>query len=302
MSFRLASDQPAADALRAALCEQAERIRLDPDDPAVEAVLRARTRIKKVRAALRLAQPFIGGATRRTLNAGWRDAARTLAPIRDASAARESLARLEPFLTGKVGAAAVAGALRSLSARELRARRSPAARTAGRMFTQACGDLREQTLQTDWSGAQDGGWPTVVAGVAASYRKARSAAKRARRSGADAEAFHEWRKRAKIHLLHLRLLREGSPPQALDRIAEVAGLVRRLGELNDVKVLIEALSPSPDRSPSRSALLDALAGELSRRMQEAAEAGRVVFRLRPREAASAYLSDCGDAPREAAGA
>jgi len=95
MAFVLAPTRPIPEAVSKAAEKQLRKIvegltgetDLGPDDAAHD----ARKRTKKLRALLRLARPELGDKVYRRENAGLRDAARRLSPVRDAWVLIEAL-------------------------------------------------------------------------------------------------------------------------------------------------------------------------------------------------------------------
>jgi hypothetical protein len=88
----------------------------------------------------------------------------------------------------------------------------------------------------------------VRAGVRRTYRRARRGA-RACRGVDDADAFHEWRKDAKHHVHHLRLLRAAWPPVLDVRAAETSRLCDLLGGDHDLADLERTLLRADDGPP-----------------------------------------------------
>lgn len=76
----------------------------------------------------------------------------------------------------------------------------------------------------------------VEPGLLETYRRGRKAMKHARKTGTDI-AWHDWRKRAKDHWYHIRLLRNVWKPVLKAREAELDALSDLLGEDHDLAVL-----------------------------------------------------------------
>jgi hypothetical protein len=108
MSFLLAADERPGSGLEHTIREQMKKLEAECGDALDTPVVfahKARVRVKKIRAALRLARPLIGQKVYRAENRWWRDAARSLAALRDADARLEALEALRPFLTARIGSA-----------------------------------------------------------------------------------------------------------------------------------------------------------------------------------------------------
>lgn len=82
-------------------------------------------------------------------------------------------------------------------------------------------------LEASWSKlrVEGGGWRHIGRGIERSYRRARKGFHRAKEDPAD-EKIHEWRKRAKDLLYHVRLLRRIKP-------GKMGKLEKRLDDLSD---------------------------------------------------------------------
>src|SRR5918997_5761782 len=100
MAFRLDPARPLDEELRRVMREEIGKARAElAREDRHEAVHDARKRFKKLRGALRLARPALGGAYARE-NARWRDAAKRLSASRDATALIESFDALRKSFAG----------------------------------------------------------------------------------------------------------------------------------------------------------------------------------------------------------
>ena len=88
------------------------------------------------------------------------------------------------------------------------------------------------------------GFDAFEAGLADRYGRARKAMKVARKHG-TAEAFHEWRKRAKTHWFHAGLLAATAPALMAPHVALAEDVAERLGEHHDL-VNLAGLLPRLD--------------------------------------------------------
>jgi CHAD domain-containing protein len=209
-----------------------------PDDPA-EAVHECRTRCKKIRGAVRLVRPALGDGAYRQVNDLARDAARSLAASRDATAMSQTFERLRKQLDDELD--------HQRRARERWDRLAEALATR-RSATEA----REDDLRADVQAALDllseldraiadieldaEGWSALGGGLATTYGRGRSAMRDAV-DGPTGPRFHEWRKRAKYTRYHLDLLAPAAPTvlEPLERAFH--DLTDALGDGHDLVVL-----------------------------------------------------------------
>ena len=122
MSFVLAPHESPGEGLSRVIREQVHKLSAECAEAGQEQAAfahKARVRCKRIRAALRLAKPLMGGKAFRRENRWWRDQARLLSELRDAGARIEALDTLRPFLASRIGS----DATRKLEERFLRGRR-----------------------------------------------------------------------------------------------------------------------------------------------------------------------------------
>lgn len=238
MSFQIERDEPTLAALARLIAEQSEKLEAEgraADAAPAAFIHKARVRAKRIRAALRLATPALGDKTRRRADRWWRDAARLLSEVRDASAQTEALEALQPALTERVDAAGV----RALSARiRLQHRLSGVHRREAGAIRAFLDRLEARSV--DPLAAADKAPPGMMReGLEASYRAARREMRGALREETP-DAFHEWRKRVKSHGLQLKALQLVFP-MISERVSAVRDLAECLGAIQDVAVLQKAL-------------------------------------------------------------
>jgi CHAD domain-containing protein len=205
-----------------------------PGDPA-EAIHDCRTRCKKIRGAVRLVRPALDDDAYRQVNDLARDAARSLAASRDATAMSQTFDRLRE----RLGDRGPEGERWNRLAELLESRRAAAeahdddlrddvesALDLLRRLDRAIGDIE---LDAE-------GWCALGAGLASTYGRGRSAM----RDAVDEPSgphFHEWRKRAKDTRYHLDLLAPAAPTvlEPLERAFH--DLTDALGDAHDLVVL-----------------------------------------------------------------
>lgn len=255
MSYRLRFDESLEDGLRRVADDQLrsakQALQRAVDDATSARVHDCRKRCKKLRGLIRLVRPALGDPYK-PINAALRDAARELAPIRDARARLDSFddllhalpraerdsALMETVRQGlRVDAEAAEGGVQQHSARIDRARD---------LLDEAGTRLAALVVDGDESGA-------IRRGAKKTYARGRKAMAAAIEQP-EAERFHEWRKRAKYTWHHLKLLRNAAPsvlePLA-DRYHDLSDL---LGDAHDLVVLVEHLNRDPKRYGGRDAV------------------------------------------------
>lgn len=234
MAYALRHRVPVEQDIRRVLRTQASKAldALDSleDDPE-GAVHQCRKRCKKVRGAIRLVRPAVVGDGYATVNGLARDAARQLAPFRDAAAMATTLERLRSW-SGPVDGIEPAGT--TLERHRVGARAALADDDAA--------TARARSLLADLADAVDAieldhdGFDAVGDGFATTYGRGRDALEQAM-AAPTGEAFHEWRKRAEYTSYHVRLLAP-SAPMILDPLDDAFHvLTDALGDAHDLVVL-----------------------------------------------------------------
>lgn len=238
MAFRLDLDEDLRTDLIRVLEEQLDRAQraLEGSDKAA-GVHEARKRFKSLRGALRLLRPALDDVYERE-NARFRDAARTLASARDAAALLETLTALDARF-GAVLDPSVIGGLRTWLQHRLQ-REEGGARDFDRLVALALDEIEQahESLE-DWPLPQ--GFKPLQEGLKKIYAKNRDAMREAA-AGDDPEILHEWRKVAKHHWMHVRLLRNLDPDALKPRSEALRDLTQTLGDANDLALLVETLN------------------------------------------------------------
>lgn len=243
MSFSLDPSASIAEELKRTAAEQIERARAELSDEAEdrhEAVHLARKRFKKIRGLLRLARPGLG-EDYAIENARWRDIARELSVIRDATALLET----HDALTSHFGDRIEDGILYSTRQRldERRAEMTDKVTDLDERIdaTMKALDAGEKRLD-ELSFPDD--FETVAEGFAKTYKRLDKGYHKAK-TAEDSAVFHDWRKRAKYHWVHLKLLRKIWPEPMKARRAEAKALADILGDEHDLAVYRGTLIEEP---------------------------------------------------------
>lgn len=251
MSFVLAPHETPGAGLSRVIQEQVAKLSIECLDASQDMSAfahKARVRCKRVRAALRLAKPMMGAKAYRKENTWWRDQARLLSDLRDASARIEALETLRPFLAARIGSAMT----RKLGEWFEHERKTIEAKEAVAQFVEAM-NKRSETLIPELPA---GNREDMMEALGETYRLARSAMKDALKHE-EPELLHEWRKQAKYHALHARLMRMHFPDVLDQRVAGVRDLAGLLGEVQDIEVVAEGAKNWSDAPKGFADVLEA---------------------------------------------
>ncbi|MFC3607888.1 CHAD domain-containing protein [Stutzerimonas tarimensis] len=229
-SFRISAQQPASEEVRRVAQDRLERAIEAIGKGTPKGVHDARKRLKEVRALLRLVRKPLGKRAFAACNGRFRDTARELSTLRDATAiveCWEALAEREPARFASL----------------------PFKRIEGRLLARVEAEPAEprdhQALIEGLRGAADavGDWPLrsegfslFRAGLLRTYQDGRRAMKAAQQNPSD-ELLHDWRKRVKDHWYQTRLLREAWPRLFKARQKSLETLADCLGDDHDLAML-----------------------------------------------------------------
>ncbi|MEL7207686.1 MAG: CHAD domain-containing protein, partial [Actinomycetota bacterium] len=202
-----------------------------------ESVHDVRKRCKKLRAITRIVRPHIGRDRFRASNAAFRDAARQLSGVRDAQVIVQVLDDLVATAPAAERGADLDAGRADLEERGRPAIESLMGRDGG---LRRAHDLIEDGLEQVQTWEIDDDFDSLAGGIAKTYGRAASA-RRAAEKSVTTERLHEWRKRAKYHWYHLRLLCEASPRLLTPWADRLHDLTDVLGDDHDLAVLIDVL-------------------------------------------------------------
>ncbi|MDQ3607819.1 MAG: CHAD domain-containing protein, partial [Actinomycetota bacterium] len=206
------------------------------------AVHDARKRLKKARAAVRLARADLGREIQRTETTALGDAARRLSGVRDAHVLLETLAALEEHATA-LPVAAVGDLRVALEGRrdDLHVAALEGGDVVGEVTAQIAA-VREHARE--WP-LHDEGFGSLAKSLERIYRRGHGAMDAAFEEGDD-ESWHDWRKRVKDLWYALRILEPIAAHQLKGMVAEADRLSDVLGDHNDLAVLRGALEEHAD--------------------------------------------------------
>lgn len=206
-----------------------------------EAAHEVRKRAKKVRAAFRLVRPALPKGVYSRENAWYRDLARELAGTRDAQAVVECVTALAKTVDDEDDRAKVESVKASLEARREALRDSDLMKT----LTDVDERLSTGLDRLDDLELEQAGFDAVAGGLAKTYARNLDRAPEAFATG-QAEAFHEWRKRAKYHRYHCDLLEALWPDAMSARESTLHDLTDLLGDAHDLFELGRILESEPE--------------------------------------------------------
>jgi CHAD domain-containing protein len=246
MAYRFACDESLSDGTRRIAHELvSEAVGLldapgDQIDEVEESVHEVRTRCKMLRGLVRLVRPAMGDEYR-AANVTFRDAARELAPIRDAHALLATFDDLVAARRAATASGGVGGVRAGLAERAAAATRAVTGDDERIVRARALLVAGGERI-ADWPLADD--VDTIAGGVAKSYGRGR---KRWRDSMLDPsdEKLHQWRKRVKYTWYHVRLLRDAAPGVLKPLVGRFHDLSDVLGDDHDLAVLTAQLQDDP---------------------------------------------------------
>lgn len=206
MSYAFKPGESIPDAIRRIVAEELESAaghlegHGDPDRD--EAIHEARKNIKKIRAVLKLMRPELAGAYAGE-NARFREIGRKLSAFRDAGAMLETFDQLSKKYRKDWGGRDV---MASIRARLLEEKAShELASGVAEVLVAGAAELRSLQSQVEQWPLAAGGFNALAPGLEQTYQSGRRAMQSAVRKPVP-ERFHDWRKRAKDHWYHVRLL------------------------------------------------------------------------------------------------
>jgi hypothetical protein len=289
MAYRLRRNRSVQSSLRKVAREQIDKAIgeiTDADLDRHEAVHQVRKRCKKLRGLIRLVRREFDDYQRE--NAFIRDAARELSYVRDAQSMIDCFDDLMEHFQDQIDRDAFTPVREELAAR----RQQIADDEAGlqqRLDTLLV-RLRELRQRVQGWKVSGSGFSAVEGGLMKTYGRGRKAMREAYRDPTPAN-FHEWRKRAKYHWYHLRLLRSLWQPMVKVQRRGADELGELLGDDHDLAVLRQTLVDGPDRFGS-AADLQAVLGLIDRRRAElqarARPLGRRLFAEKPKQLAARF--------------
>jgi CHAD domain-containing protein len=274
MEYTVQSDEPVSDGIKRIIRGKVEIGigHIDGDIDRHETVHEVRKRCKEVRAALRLVRGVL--PTYSDENAHYRDTARELSDIRDATALIETF---DEHIETVVGETDEGDDIDLSACRDVLVQRRD--RMAEEMdLNEQLRSVREELVngleRVDHLPIATEGYDAVAGGLRKSYRRGRERMVDAYEDP-TIEAFHEWRKRVKYHRYHTRLLRSIWPGPMKARRSELKTLSDVVGDEHDLAVFLETMDNEQLFTADTRAMLDSVIthrrSELQRRARPIGE-------------------------------
>jgi CHAD domain-containing protein len=277
MEYTIQRDETVSEGIKRIVDEKVAAAieQIDSDADRHETVHEVRKRCKEVRATLRIVRPVL--PTYSEENAHYRDAARRLSAVRDAQAV------IETFDDHVTPAVADADALAEPQLRALRAVLVDRRETLSNeqdletRLADVRRDLVASRERVEYLPIATEGFDAVVGGLRKTYNRARNRMAEAYQNP-ESERFHEWRKRAKYHRYHTRLLRDIWPGPMKARRSELKTLTDLLGDEHDLAVFSEVMDAEAlFDAGTRETLEGVLEGRRSELRRQARPLGERLF-------------------------
>lgn len=276
MSFRIDPRLPLTGEIRRILAEEIGRaldyLAMAREKPE-QGLHKCRKRLKSVRAVLRLVrsgdEPFC-----QTENECYKQVSALLAGPREATALIETIDRLAEAFPEQSASGGLDAVRERLVMRQHELHAGPGLDAAINAAAAACREGLERVDRLALPDQPEQAADILAEGARATLRRARKALDKAGSHG-EAEDFHDLRKAAKTHSMHLSLLGRLWPAPIKARRKAVDRLGEQLGELHDVFVMRTMLDAEgePLGPPDETKLLRKLLNRSEKSLAKACIAG-----------------------------
>jgi CHAD domain-containing protein len=246
-----------------------------------ESIHDARKSVKKVRGAIRLVRFDFSKNLQQEI-ALFRDIGRKLSELRDAQAMLEVFDAITKKYREQLGAKGLESVRQELVARK---ENFGAARNTGAVIDDVLKDLRGARKRVNEWPLTSNGFAAVAPGLATTFKQGRKAFACAYEEPVP-ENFHEFRKRAKDHWYHVRLLENLWTPVMEAYEASLKSLEQDLGDDHNLVVLRQIARDDPGRFKNKRdlaiffKLMDGYQEELR---TDARNIGERIYGQKPRE-------------------
>jgi CHAD domain-containing protein len=266
MSFCIQRDESVSHAVRRLGCERVEEaLHCLANCRDAEAIHCVRKELKKARALLELVRGEIPGKARRRATLRLRDAAKLLAPMRDAFVLTKALEGLTEHYPRSL-TPAVARPFRVPLQKALLAeiKRYGTRQTASKVRVR----LHQTATEFESLVLRRKGWKALGPGMQVSYRKARRAFRAARKQPLP-ENRHHWRTRTKRLWYQMRLLEPVASESIKAMTKDLEALSELLGEDHDLYLLNQTVAQDQGAKRPRKGreILLELIGRRQRKLQ-----------------------------------
>ena len=242
MSYRLEPEETLSVGLKRIVLEQLDRTLEQlhhPGEQPDEVVHDVRKRFKKIRAVLRLVRDTIGEDRFKKENVCFRDAGRTLAPVRDNVVNIETLDALTAQFHEQLASGVFSPLQTQLHTHAQRIRQQRIIEQEA--FQETAAIVQAARLRVpEWTKFEDE-LAVISKGLKRVYKRGRKGLQRAYKSPSG-ENFHEWRKRVKYLWYQTRILRLIWPNMQETFADELHRLSNYLGDDHDLVALQDTLS------------------------------------------------------------
>ena len=246
MSYRLRQDEPVGEDVSRVVREEIESAISEIGDtqlPRRDTAHQIRKHCKKIRGALRLVRYSFDDYGRENLR--FRDLARELSAVRDAEVLRDIQRELLDEISLPDGESDIATLDRAL----LSHTEIPSGDADRKLETVREGLIGGRTDSSHWS-INGNNFTAIERGLRKSYKRGRKALQRCQDEATPGN-LHEWRKRAKYHWYHLRLLANTWPKVIKARAVAAHHLASLLGDNHDLAVYVDTLEEMNGAAPAR---------------------------------------------------
>ncbi|MGB3222003.1 MAG: CHAD domain-containing protein [Desulforhopalus sp.] len=244
MAYKIRKNKSVEKSVRKVVGEQIDKAIAEIEDDHLdshETIHQVRKRCKKIRGLIRLIRPAFADYSRE--NKFIRNMARDLSFVRDAQSTIESLDLLAKHYQSHVDNTIFARARSELLDRR-RKITEDSVLIEDKIHT-FLGKLKKLRKHLEKWHVKDDGFSAVAGGMRKTYRRGRKAMPWAY-DEPNMENFHEWRKRVKYHLYHMRLLREIWPEMIKAHQKTADELADLLGDEHDLAVLRQVFEDNID--------------------------------------------------------
>ena len=229
-----------------------------------EAIHDIRKCMKKVRAVLRMARGELGEKTYKSENACFRDAAKSLAELREAAVLAGTVEKLESQFAEQLAPGTFDSLLQHLRGKkDAVSERDLSQKNALDEVARVLREARKRVK--DWP-LKSKDFSLMAPGIRRVYKRGRQGLKDVQKSPTD-ESFHEWRKQVKYLWYHARILEGSWPPVMAALVSELDTLGDLLGEDHDLADLRRRVAQEP-RLAGEPSEYEALLGLITRRQDE----------------------------------
>jgi hypothetical protein len=283
MGFRLRVDEPIADEIKRVVARQFDRavteLRRIGDPGSDAAIHRARRRVKKIRAVIRLVRPALG-ETFPPLNKRLHQTIDLLAPVADGQGVVEAVDRLAQKYRDDFAEPALTSFRAGLVERELRADRRA---RVDRVLQRASATLRRERARIKRWRLKGAGFRPIAEGIEESCRRSRRAMLLTLRHP-TAQNFHLWRRRVKDHWFQVRLIQARCGNRLRGYQRRLEALDDSLGEYHNFALLREIITADTSvprqETARRLRVIRRYSGELRRQAQAQ---GARIYTEKPRD-------------------